>query len=190
MPKALKQPWVLCTCVCALVLVNASTAHATTVVRLDMRAHLADSTAVLDVRVQDTATVLGKDGRVYTDTRLEVLRQWLGPAPEVVTVRQAGGTLQGVTHRLLGDGTLQTGERAVVFVRKHIDGRWYLTALAQSVYHVLDDSADPAVVRYLDGLTMVQRDPQGRLAAVSKPIEESATLSQLSDAIARALRRP
>ncbi|MBW1878446.1 MAG: hypothetical protein JRJ84_08800, partial [Deltaproteobacteria bacterium] len=101
--------------------------HAATVLQLDLEAHLQASTAVVEGRVVGATQHFGEPGtRPYTSTEIQVDQVLYGTAPDVLAVRQAGGTYDGVTSRIVGDGSLKQGERVVLFLREWDDGYWYL----------------------------------------------------------------
>ncbi len=76
-----------------------------------------------------------------TRTELTITQPLKGGAADkggskMIVLEQMGGTYNGKTQRLLGDAKLSPGEDAVVFLRAGDKGRWHLTALALSAYHV------------------------------------------------------
>ncbi len=74
---------------------------------------------------------------IVTLTRLRVTESYKGPAvpgAELV-LRQFGGEAEGLVERVPGDPRLADGEDVVVFLRNG-PGVAFLTAMAQSVYHL------------------------------------------------------
>ena len=82
---------------------------------------------------------------------------------------------------MLGDATLSAGEDAVVFLRQGDKGRWHLTALALSVYHV--DQKGMAR-RSLEGLRLVRRSG-GALVPIHAPADETVPVESLMTDVVR-----
>jgi hypothetical protein len=159
--------------------------HAASVLQLDLEAHLQASTTVVEGWVVGTTQHFGEPGRrPYTTTDVQVDQVLYGHAPDVVTIRQEGGTYDGVTARIVGDGSLHQGERVVLFVKEWDDGYWYLTALAQSVYHVQGEEEGAPVERDLSGLDLLQWAPGGGPEHIEATVDPYLdTLSRLRDAV-------
>lgn len=97
------------------------------------------SDVVARVRVGKANVSESEDGRsLVTRTELVVTKALKGKVEGPLVVQQLGGTLRGKTQKILGDGQLQLGEDALVFLRRDEKGKTYFTALALSVYHVDD----------------------------------------------------
>ncbi|MBK9263691.1 MAG: hypothetical protein IPM54_28295 [Polyangiaceae bacterium] len=130
-------------------------ADATTALFLGREDLVRISDVVVRVKV-GKATVRESDDKatILTRTDIEVTQCLKGPCSARFVVEQFGGTYNGKTQRVLGDGKLVPGEDAVVFLKKGDNGTAYLTVLAQSVYHV---DAKGMARRTMDGLTLVQR---------------------------------
>jgi len=158
---------------------------ATSVLQIDLEAHVQASTAVVEGRVVGATQHPGEPGtRPFTITEVQVTRVVYGTAPDVIAVRQMGGTFDGRTGRIVGDGSLQQGERVVLFLREWDDGFWYLTALGQSVYYVLGDGDDAPVERDLSGLDLLEWNPDGGPRPVDATIDPYLdTLSRLEKAV-------
>jgi hypothetical protein len=161
-----------------------SAAWATTVLLLNMEGHLRDSTAVVDAQVGASIQIIDEEtGRPFTTTELHVERLLWGEAPNRLGVRQMRGVVGDRVHRVAGDPELRPGDRVVAFVHRDTDGRWYLTALAQSLYRVVGDGDDAKVERQLGGLQMMAHDTQGRLQPLEKAPAEPSGLRDLERAI-------
>lgn len=164
-----------------LTFLGGAPALATTVVMLPPTEQAADSTAIVDAVVgSSTQSVDEARGRIYTDTVLHVSSRLAGSAPSTVSIRQLKGTRpDGGIVGVVGDANLVEGERVVAFVRHHADGRWYLTALGQSVWHVAPKGEDPTVRRDMDAHHMLMRDIDGTLKPADQSFETFGTLSEL-----------
>ena len=165
-------------------------AQATTVIQLDLVQHLKDSTAVIEAQVGETAQGIdAATGRPFTDTQLRVDRVLFGQAPDSLAIRQHKGTIDGKVHAIIGDGELEPGSNVLLFVMKHTDNRWYLTALAQSVYTIVGSGPDAKVERSLDSLVFMERDAQGRLIPAHPKDEKDLNLGRLRGLISEAARK-
>lgn len=120
------------------------------------------STAVVIARVG--AVRQGVDAEIHRpmlETTLEVQEVVAGKAPSRLDVVQIGGTSQGRTTRVPGDATLAERQEGVFFLRE-VGGRWYLTALEQSVFRIVRDPTGVRLERDL-GEGLVVRAPDGTL---------------------------
>jgi hypothetical protein len=153
-------------------------AWATTARGLGLREHLHGSDVVVEGRVAQQ-TIAHADGYTFVDSTIVIARTLHGRARGRIVVRQLGPD-----RVVVGDGRLAVGERVVVFVRRAPHDRFYLTALAQSVYHVRGSGDRAQVVRQLDELSLVRQDPSGRF--VPATLDTPATIAELRRAIAEA----
>jgi hypothetical protein len=161
-------------------------ADATTVVRLDLEAHIADSTAVVEAHVLDATQVVDAQmGRPFTLTRIRIDRVLVGEAPAELRIRQLKGVLEGQVHTIPGDGDLPADARVLLFVVHAPDGHWYLSALAQSVYLIHGEGDDATARRNLGGLLVLERDETGRFVP-SKDADPRWTVGTLRAAVTAA----
>jgi hypothetical protein len=133
-----------------LVLVT-SVAHATVVVPLT----LAEQVDRADVIVRATvgarqSAFVPERGAILTWTTLNVTEVLKGQASSTLTLRQMGGSANGMVQRVPGDAELTTGQDVVLFLHREGD-TVFLLALAQSCYFV--DAAHGTVHRDLSNLT-------------------------------------
>ena len=173
-----------------LTLLEASTALASTAVRLDAPALTAAATDVVDGKVVSTSSVwTGDHRRIVTHVVVEVRDTWKGTATGRITVVQPGGERDGIgrRHRLgarfedrqrvSGVAPLASGERVVLFLER--TGPYHrVVGLAQGVYRVLPvegSSELRAVPASTDGLELVS--PPGHEPAVrtAVPLSELRT---------------
>jgi hypothetical protein len=138
-------------------------ADATTALLLSREELTERATAIGRVTVGRATTRESDDGTsIVTRTELTFTQCLKGACGTTATVEQVGGTFNGKTQRLIGDGHLQPGEDAVVFLtagQGRDSGVSFLTALALSVYHV---DARGLAQRDLEGLGLMRRS-NGRL---------------------------
>ena len=90
--------------------------------------------------------------RPLTHTTIEVEEVLVGKAPANLTIEQLGGVLDGQVHYVPGDAVLKAGERCLLFLR-NVDGGWFLTAMQQSKYELLEGERGTFVKRaFFEGL--------------------------------------
>ncbi|WP_437631191.1 hypothetical protein [Sorangium sp. So ce854] len=164
-----------------------TTADATTAVLLSREELVLRSATVARVIVGQSYTTESDDGKsIVTRTELRVTQPLKGleadkGGAKVLLLEQIGGTYNGKTQRVLGDARLSAGEDAVVFLRQGDKGRWHLTALALSVYHV---DAKGLARRSLDGLRLVRRSG-GALVPIHVPADELEPVESLMTDVVR-----
>jgi len=163
----------------AVGVVVAGPVHATSVVLLDLETHLADATVVVEgvVRHQEM-TLDARTGLPVTDTSIRVDEVVHGTAPDTVVVRQLKGTVGDTTTHFAGAGDFVPGSRVLLFLT-YGEGRWWLTALAQSLYEVSGAGADALAVRQLDQLHLFVRDPVLGVVPLEGHEEKATRLSAL-----------
>lgn len=158
-------------------------AHATTVVLVDVQEQGLLSTAVVHARVVAADPVRTPEA-AYVDTQLQVLETLSGSAPPLLVVRQIGGTHEGVTVRVPGDARLEPGTEVVAFVRE-VEGRWYLTAMSQSVWAIQGRGPEAVVLRELDDVSVLERALDGSLQEPTQSLPKYTRLSELKAAVSR-----
>ena len=126
-------------------------------------------------------------GRPMTDTAIHVVEVLHGRkietgASRVLQIRQIRGYIRGELLSVTGDPTLKTGEHVILMLRQ-VDGRYYLTALSQSVFWIDASTNPPRVEQRLDGLVRVSELGGGRVRA---PDPTVPTLAELRQAIRKA----
>jgi hypothetical protein len=144
-------------------------ADATTALFLSREDLVRISDVVARVRVGKAVSGETEDkAAIVTRTEIEVTQFLKGSGSSHVVVQQFGGTYNGKTQRVLGDGKLVPGEDAVVFLKRGDKGVSYFSVLAQSVYHVDEKGM---ARRSLDGLTLVKRagDRMQQVMVVEQP---------------------
>ncbi|WP_437284686.1 hypothetical protein [Sorangium sp. So ce406] len=173
--------------VSAALLCIGATADATTAVLLSREDLVRRSATIARVSVGQSTTTESDDGKsIVTRTQLKITQPLKGgeadgAGAKVIVLEQIGGTYKGKTQRLVGDARLSPGEDAIVFLRPGDNGRWHLTALALSVYHV--DTKGMAR-RSLEGLQLVRRSG-GALVPVHGPADEIEPVESLMTDVVR-----
>jgi hypothetical protein len=174
--------WMALGALCVGGMASSPAAHATTVVALDVEEQALLSDAIVHARVLGADPVRTPTA-AYIDTRLQITEVLAGTAPAEITIRQMGGVHDGVRVHVPGDATLVPGGQVVAFVRE-VEGRWYLTAMGQSVWTVTDPAAsDAPVERDLKGVAVLERALDGSLREPTQSLPVYTTLSELRTAV-------
>lgn len=182
---------VLALCVLALAAsaVIAATASATSVLYLTDAQQATLSSAVVVAQVGHSVT--DEDpalGHILTHTTLRVEEILFGDAPPELVVHQSGGTVGNRTLHVPGAARLEQGERCVLFLR-HVDGRWFLTALEQSKYTIEASIFGERLRRpKLGGLFTA--DATGSLVPTEEPVRPVLTLVALRSILKQAATAP
>ncbi|MCO4773009.1 MAG: hypothetical protein KDA24_23450 [Deltaproteobacteria bacterium] len=163
-----------------LTLLLAAPAWSASVLALDTRAHLADSTAVVEGVVGGTSQGIDSEyGTPYTDTTVSIDRVLWGTAPKgSLAVRQMKGTVDDRTMFIPGDGDLRPGMRVVLFLMDK-GGFYVLNTLGQSVFEVHGSGPTARLHQQLGDLAMFTRDERGAVVPLDEPIPAPATLGAL-----------
>ncbi len=142
----------------------ASAAASTSALKFDLQSLVVNSNQIVVADVTEMRS-LRKEGRIYTDTTLEVQETWKGDAADEVTVRLPGGRIGDTVTRVHGMPGFQTGERVVAFLRERYDDddsiRFSVTGLRQGKFHVAlgpDTSTEFVVPRLHDLRLLAPKD--------------------------------
>lgn len=128
-------------------------ARATVVLPLALSDLVDRSDVVARVRVVSTRIVQTPEAP-FRATELEVVEGFAGAQPgETFEIWQRGDGYVFV----IGDPWLEPGQEGLVFLR-HVDGRFYLTALAQSWWNIEGQGDELIAQRDLSGLEILHRD--------------------------------
>lgn len=167
--------WILAGLFSAAVGLSGALADATTMLFLSRDELVARSALVVRVEVGKAVTAPSADGTtVLTTTEVNVLDYLKGSGGKTLQIEQMGGTLNGKTLYVPGDGRLVPGEQALLFLSTDGAGKVHLSVLAQSVYHV---GADGLARRDLKDATFLRRK-EGKLVHV-EPQEAAEPIDSL-----------
>ncbi len=115
----------------------ALSAHATTLVYLDVPGKARGADLVVHGKVVSSKARWSGDGRrIFTETTVRVEDTWKGQPTEQVLVRQPGGEVEGVGQRVDGVANLPEGQEVVLFLEARPGGAWLLHGMAQGKYRV------------------------------------------------------
>jgi hypothetical protein len=181
-------PYLLAALLAGLVGLAASPVSATSALYLTEVEQAAESTAVVVARIGTAKVgVHPKWQRPITTTTVHVEELLLGSAPEMLTIEQFGGTIDGQTLYIPGDARFERGERCVLFLRQ-VDGDWFLTAMQQSKYEIRQGPRAQFLTRALsDGLFL--RTEQGLKPMDEPPQKPVQTLAELRTVLRSAFGR-
>lgn len=142
------------------------------------------STAVIRGRIGEaTVSRDPRTARPRTHTTLHVGELLWGQAPARLQIVQTRGEIDGVVTQIPSDPELKPGAEVVLFIRE-VEGRWYLTALDQSLFEIVQQGRATVLRRELsDGLFTRQKDgTMSRLVQREPPVR---TLDALRALLAR-----
>jgi hypothetical protein len=114
--------------------------------------------------------------QIVTDTTFNVEEGIRGTAKgKKITIRNLGGSVDGIGMKVIGSPHFRTGERMVLFTEKRGENR-YVLGMQQGVYGINRDPSGRDLVRArLEGLTLVEKSRAGL-----KPLMSSSEPSSLS----------
>jgi len=147
-----------------LALAGASTAHATTVLKMSLKYLATKSSSVAVAKVEDVAARYDTNKEIYTYVTLRVLDPVKGSKKDdLITIRQLGGEVGTIASIVPGMPTFKKGEEVVVFLtQKGRAGYPEIMGLQQGKYAIREDQSGVKRVRNeLDGTDLV--DASGRM---------------------------
>lgn len=170
--------WLRCLALVAMLCLPASVfATSALLVSEVEQAALSDAVVVATVTHQAVSRH-AEWGRAVTASTIAVEQVLLGQAPEVLTIQQLGGELDGELLYIPGDARLAVGHRVVLFL-KNDGGDWFLTAMEQSKYDVVPTIDGETLERELSGGLFVH-DATGHLVEFHGDVISAPTVTDLS----------
>jgi hypothetical protein len=164
-------------------LAGASTAGATTVMKLSLKDLAKKSDAIVRATVEDGVARYDANKEIYTYYTLRVLEPVKGSRKDdVITIRQLGGVVGTIASIVPGTPTFQKGEEVVVFLtQKDVAGYPWVMGLQQGKFSVsLDESGQKRVRNELSDLNLV--GPGGSVADGAK-VSPNMSLQAFLDGI-------
>lgn len=116
-------------------------------------------------------------GQIVTETELERIETIRGDARAPLRLVAPGGVVGPVGMRVEGSPRIAVGEEAVVFARRSSRGV-RAVGMSQGVFPVRRRGGRPFVHPSGEGIVLVRRDAQGRLAHVEPPIAAPMALDE------------
>jgi hypothetical protein len=138
----------------AVLLTLSLPAGATTFVLMEPAELTQISDAVVVGQVGPIEAIESVDGSVSTYVTVTLEESWKGPVVSgEITVKQAGGFIDGVGRVVLGSPSFRAGERVLLFLRRGSDGTLHTSHLAMGKFSVVPDpfTGGEAAVRDLTG---------------------------------------
>ncbi len=159
----------LCIVAGLFVLLAAPAAQATSALYVTDVEQAKLSTAVVVATVGQSRFEMSKQYETpITLTEVSVDEVLHGTAPKAVTIEQMGGTVGKISTYIPGDARLEQGTKVVLFLR-NVEGGWYLTALEQSQYVVVNGELRRTLT---SGIFI--RNPEGHLVEFKEPSDAPA----------------
>lgn len=161
----------------------ATVTSATTVVPMSVEELTRASATVVEAHARRSWTSWNAQHTlIYTYTSFQVSRTLKGKPPNVVTVKQPGGSADGYTQKVSGVRHFQEGEDALLFLRPSMaaDGTQVVVGLIQGNFRVARTAAGETLVS--NGVVEAQQYDGGRV----QPFTGSAM--RLEDVEARIAR--
>ena len=151
---------------------------ATQVYAVGLEQMTAESDVVVHARVGAQQVTWDKDHRrVLTLTSIEVIDAVKGARKgEVLTIYQVGGTLDGLTYRIVGALQFAPGEQFVFFAKRFED-KIVSYGMGLGKYAVVDRGGSPFVEPVYGDVAFVKRTADGRLAPDTPPAATSQPLN-------------
>ncbi len=131
-------------------------AQATVVKSLSLGQMTSEADVIVQARVLDRSSAWNAEKtRIYTVTRIQVSETLKGPAESELQIRQIGGTVDGLSQKVVGNATLKVGEEVILFLdRDEAKPFHYVVGMAQGKYAIDRSQTTPRVVRTLHGLAL------------------------------------
>ena len=156
-------------------------AAATTLVHLDTRALVRESSDIVIGRVEGTRSYWNPaHTRILTDVTVRVTRRLEGAPAERITLTQLGGEVDGYRTTIPGGPLFRVDEEALLFVWRDRGGRAQVNGLAQGKFEIARDAASGAAFVQRRAPGMAVRDARS-LAAL--PEGEPAPRLPLGDLV-------
>jgi hypothetical protein len=128
-------------------------------------------------------------GRIVTEIELERVETIRGGDGERLTLVTPGGAVGDVGMRVEGAPRVDVGTEAVLFGRRTAQGV-RAVGMSQGVFPVRTREGRPWVHPSGEGIVLLRRDAQGRLARVAPPLAEPMVLDSFLEQVrVRAGRR-
>jgi hypothetical protein len=168
-----------------LALVAAIPVGASTFLKMDQKALIRDSAAVIQGQVIRVNSFWDPSGRiVMTEALVRVEEKILGDTPSVVVVRTFGGTVGNFTVEAHGFPKFQTNEKVLLYLEPEEDGASRVAGYQQGQFRVTRDKAGVEIaVPAVEGANIVT--PDGRPAAKAQALR----LDELKQSIRNEARR-
>lgn len=148
-------------CTVWIMSVLAAPAHATTVVSKSFAALCAEADMIFTATVGESRSqwVDAEHGDIETLVTFTAIEPIVGVSAPSVTLRFAGGTVDGIREEFLGVPRFTAGERVVLFARNGYQLS-PLVGMSQGCFRVVESPAGPTVVG-ADGRPVAALDSSG-----------------------------
>lgn len=151
-------------------------AHAATVLHMDLKTLSKEADAIVVVSVEDVQTEV-RDGRVFSKATFRTEDVWKGQPMDTFSIRYLGGRHGNLVTRVPGLPMFAEGSREILFLESHPKRKgWAVLGLEQGRFVLNEDR--------------VERSPDAHLHPISedgKPVEMSEFPSDLKSFMAEVL---
>lgn len=113
---------------CVVMFMAAFAAEATTIVLPTDEQLITKTPVIVEAEVLD-ATPFDRNGSIWTETSVAVLRTIKGEASGTIAVREPGGTLDGRITQVFGAPEFESGSRVLLFLNPQSDGTYRVVDL-------------------------------------------------------------
>ena len=128
--------------------------------------------------------------RIVTETQVEVIESLKGAKTgEIKTIYQVGGTLNGMTQKIIGTHTHQIHEEMLLFAMNYRDGL-ISYGIGSGKYRVERSPGGELVIEDVQDVSVIRRDKEGRQTIEHHDEPYQTTLTALKTRIKRALTQP
>lgn len=151
-------------------------AHAATVLHMDLKTLSKEADAIVVVSVEDVQTEV-RDGRVFSKATFRTEDVWKGQTMDTFSIRYLGGRHGNLVTRVPGLPMFAEGSREILFLESHPKHKgWAVLGLEQGRFVLKEDQ--------------VERSPDAHLHPISsdgKPVRMSEFPSDLKSFMAEVL---
>jgi hypothetical protein len=156
---------------------------ATSLEKLSMEQLVERSTAIVQGRVLDSAT-MKRGSVIYTNYRIQVAKVHKGAAPATLEVSVPGGQFSGYRQSFSGTPRLESGAEYVIFVWTGRSGINHTIGLAQGVFDVKTTAAGQTWLTRgaIDALMLDASGKEAQDKGFSIPMSRLAELIRSSEA--------
>jgi len=141
-------------------------ATATQKLSLEQLAREADLIAM--GRIQGVTSQESADrSTITTVVTFSVEEQWKGPKASTITVKQPGGSVGGLTQRVMGEPQFSVGEEVILFLKKGRDGPYVTVGGVRGKFLIKKDlQSSKRVIEDLTGKSDFEESFTGRLREI------------------------
>jgi len=169
------------------VLLAAATGAATTVIPMSLEELARAASHVVEGRALNSWSAWNSQHTlIYTYTSFQISRSLKGGAVQTITIKQLGGTADGLTQKVAGVRRFQAGEDALLFLRPSVagDGTLVVVGLMQGHFRMARAASGETVVSNgVYGANQVERQSGKISTFTGLPVRLSEAESRIRKAV-------